>query len=72
MTATKALTLRLPERLAEDLATVAMVDGEPMADTIRTAITAYIDRRTGAPDWPERTRAMVDRLNRLAEGGQHA
>lgn len=65
--AVKALTLRLPQWLTDDVATVAMVDGQPMAETIRLAVTAYIARRVEAPDWALKVALVTDRMNQLTE-----
>lgn len=68
----KAMTLRLPQELADDLATVAQVDGQPMAEAVRTAITTYLWRRMAEPDWETKRDALLDRMNRLTERTDHA
>lgn len=64
---TKAMTLRLPQELAEDLATVAMVDGQSMNDTVSEAIGTYLWRRMAERDWEAKRDAALDRINRLAK-----
>lgn len=68
----KVMTLRLPRSLADDLATVAQVDGQPMAEAIRTAIGTYLWRRMAEPDWETERDALLDRMNRLTERTTHA
>lgn len=63
---TKAMTVRLPVWLAEDLETVASVDGIPIAEVVREAVTAHIHRRTSEPDWAAKSGRLLDRLQRLA------
>ncbi len=65
MSTEKALTLRLPLALADDLEVVAAVDHCTQADVIRQAIAAHIETRRADPEFRARTDVMVARLSSL-------
>lgn len=60
-----AMTIRLDDQLAEDLATVARCDGEPVAEAVRKAITRWVERRRADPNFQTALAAEVERLDRL-------
>ena len=43
MNESKAMTLRLPDELAEQLALVAEIENRPISEVIRTAISEHIE-----------------------------
>ena len=45
----RAMTLRLDEDQADDVETVAKVDGLPVADVIRAAVAAHVAARRADP-----------------------
>lgn len=67
----KAMTLRLPQEQAQELEAVAQVDGVPVAEAVRTAITEHIEARRRDKAFQQRLRASLDRnqhiLEKLAE-----
>lgn len=73
MTATKNMTLRMDERLAEKVRHVAEVEGTTMSAVGRDALTEHIERRLGDPEFwfqemlqdhrHERHRTTILRLN---------
>ena len=63
--AARAMTLRLEEDLAGDLATVAAVDGQPLSDTIRQAITDHVKARKADPVFRARLREHIGKARRL-------
>jgi metal-responsive CopG/Arc/MetJ family transcriptional regulator len=64
---TRATTIRLPEPLADELDLVARVDGVPVSEAIRLAISAYITRRRADPQFRERLRARIEADRRILE-----
>lgn len=63
---TTAMTLRLPDDLAEELSIVAECDGEPVAEAVRAAITAWISRRRKDPSFQAALARHIERAQRLA------
>ena len=68
--ATKMLTLRLPEDQAQDLETLARVDGVSVSEEIREAIAARVEARRADGEFQERLQRLMaqerDVLARLA------
>lgn len=62
---TRALTVRLPVELAEDIETIARVSGRPMAEEIRIALANHVAARRADAAFAERLRQAVER-NRSA------
>lgn len=65
----KALTVRLNSELAEELETIAEIEGFPVSEEIRKAIAAHIEAKKRDKDFQarlkksmERNRAVLDRL----------
>lgn len=50
----KTPRLRMPPVMAAELAAIAKVEDDPMAETIRKALEEYIVRRRSDPDFKER------------------
>jgi len=59
------MSIRLDDDLADDLETVAAVDGKPMADVIRQAVADHVAARRGDPGFRARLRARLTRQQRL-------
>jgi len=62
---TKAMTLRLPAELADDLEVVAYVNEQPISTVVREAIAAHIEARTADPAFRARLGATIDRAKAL-------
>ena len=62
----KAMTLRLPTELAEDLKAIATVDQQTVSEVVRAAIATYVDTRKSTPDFQAAVRARITSLGRLA------
>ena len=62
-----AMTLRLPQDLAEDLKIVADCDGETVSDAIRAAVADWVERRRRDPNMQDTMKARVARMERLLE-----
>jgi hypothetical protein len=60
-----AMTVRLPADLAEDLAVVADCDGEPVAEAIRAAVTAWIAQRRTDPNFQAALARRIESARRL-------
>jgi predicted DNA-binding protein len=69
--ATKAISLRLPEQIAADLAAVARADDVPVSEAIREAIENHITSRRADTDFQKRLKRRLEEdrkvLERLAE-----
>jgi hypothetical protein len=70
-TTTRALTVRLPVEQAEDIETIAQVEGVSVAEEIRAALADRIAARRADADFAARLRKTMERnrraLERLAE-----
>jgi hypothetical protein len=68
---TRALTVRLPVEQAEDIETIAQVEGVSVAEEIRAALADRIAARRADSDFAARLRKTMERnrraLERLAE-----
>ena len=71
MPKTKVTTIRQPADQADELEFVARVDGVPVSEAIREAITAHIQARRDDPAFQHRLRERMESdrniLKRLAE-----
>lgn len=69
--ATKAMSLRLPEEVAADLAAVARADDMPISEAVREAIDNHIAARRADKNFQERLKRRLEEdrevLERLAE-----
>ena len=61
----KAMTIRLSAEQAEDLATVAAVDGQPVSQVIRSAIAGHIEERKRDTAFQDGLRQRIDRVQRM-------
>ena len=66
----KALTIRLSAEQAEQLDTVAAVDGQPVSEVIREAITEHIEQRKRDAAFQDSLRRRLDRAQRLLSTGR--
>lgn len=69
---TKSMTLRLDEKVAEKVRTIAEVEESTVSDVIRDALAEHIERRRGDPEFQTMLRRNLRRheelLNMLADG----
>ena len=61
----KAMTIRLTADLAEELDTVAAVDGQPISQVIRTAIAGHIEQRKRDSAFQDGLRQRIERAQRM-------
>ena len=61
----KAMTIRLSAEQAEDLATVAAVDGQPISQVIRAAIGDHIEERKRDTSFQQGLRQQIERSSRM-------
>jgi predicted DNA-binding protein len=69
--ASKAMSLRIPENMAAELAAVARTDGVPISEAIREAIEHHIATRRSSKDFQQRLKKRLEEdrkeLERLAQ-----
>ena len=65
--ADKTMTLRLPEPQAEALEMVAEIEGVPVVEVVRLAVSEYIDHRRRDPGFQERLEDSMERANRARD-----
>jgi len=61
----KAMTIRLSAEQAEELQTVASVEGKPVAEVIRAAITAHIDNQKKDPTFQSGLKERLNKTRRM-------
>lgn len=61
----KNMTLRLEDVQAAEIEMVAAVDGHPVVEAIRMAISEYIERRRTAEDFQRRLHTNIERMRRM-------
>jgi len=61
----KAMTIRLAPEQAEQLETVAAVEGRPVSEVVRSAIAGHIDRRREDRDFQDGLRARIERAQKM-------
>lgn len=61
----KAMTVRLPRELADELELVAAVDDVPVAEAIRAAVAAHIEIRRQCPHFQLILRDRIERMRAL-------
>ena len=61
----KAMTIRLSADQAEDLNTVAAVDGVPISQVIRMAIADHIEERKRDAAFQDGLRQRIERAQRM-------
>ena len=71
MADTKNMTLRMDERLAEKVQTIADVEGMTVSDVIRDALAEHVERRRRDPEFQAMLQRNLQRhqqlLNMLAD-----
>ena len=65
----KAMTIRLTADLAEELSTVAAVDGQPISRVICAAIAGHIEERKRDSVFQDGLRQRIDRAQRMLHNG---
>jgi hypothetical protein len=63
----KAMTIRFDQDQAEALEAVARVEGVPISETIRRAITEHIEERRKDEEFQKRLRASLERNREILE-----
>lgn len=63
----KAMSLRLPEELATNLAAVARTDGVTISDAIRDAVDKHIEARRADPAFQQRLKKELERDQAILE-----
>ena len=61
----KAMTIRLSADQAEELNTVAAVDGQPISEVIRVAIADHIEQRKHDAEFQDSLRQRIQRVQRM-------
>lgn len=61
------MTIRLPADQADELETVAAVDGQPASEVIRAAISAYIAQRKHDESFQQGLRTRIERAQRMLD-----
>ena len=61
----KAMTVRLPPELADELELVTAVDDVPVAEAIRAAVAAHIETRRRCPHFQLILRDRIERMRAL-------
>ena len=61
----KAMTIRLAADQAEELDTVAAVDGQPISEVIRAAIAGHIEQRKRDAEFQDSLRQRIQRAQRM-------
>ena len=71
MADTKNMTLRMDERLAEKVQTIAEIEGTTVSDVIRDALAEHVERRRRDPEFQALLQRNLQRhqqlLNMLAD-----
>jgi len=66
-TAMKVMSLRLPERLADEIAAIARTDGVKISEAVREAIDGHIAARRSHPDFQKRLRRRLEEERAILE-----
>lgn len=67
MTASKAMSLRLPEHQAAELAAVARTNDVKISEAVREAIDTHIATRRSDPDFQMRLRRRLEKEHAILE-----
>ena len=67
MADTKNMTLRMDERLAEKVQTIADVEGTTVSNVIRDALAEHVERRRRDPDFQAMLRRNLQRHQQLLD-----
>ena len=65
----KAMSIRLTADQAEDLNTVADIDGQPISQVIRTAIAGHIEERKRDAAFQDGLRQRIERAQGMLSDG---
>ena len=71
MDSRKAMTIRLSAEQAEELNTVATVDGQPVSEVIRMAIAGHIEQRKRDAGFQDGLRQRIERAQRMLAKDWH-
>lgn len=63
----KAMTVRMDAEQAAELEAVAQVDGVPISEAIRQAVTEHIETRRKDKDFQARLRASIERNRKILD-----
>lgn len=63
----KAMSLRLPEKMAAELAAIARTDDVPVSEAIREAIENHIVARRGSKAFQERLKKRLEEDRKILE-----
>lgn len=61
------MTLRLPGDLHERLAAVAEVEGDPISEVVRRAVSQHVDQRRRDPEFQAKLQATLRQRQRLLD-----
>ena len=61
----KAMTIRLSADQSEELNTIAAVDGQPISQVIRSAITEHIEERKRDAAFQDMLRQRIERARQM-------
>ena len=67
MADTKNMTLRMDERLAEKVQTIADVEGTTVSDVIRDALAEHVERRRRDPEFQAMLQRNLQRHQQLLD-----
>lgn len=67
MADTKNMTLRMDERLAEKVQTIAEVEGTTVSDVIRDALAEHVERRRRDPEFQALLQRNLQRHQQLLD-----
>ena len=67
MADTKNMTLRMDERLAEKVQTIADVEGTTVSNVIRDALAEHVERRRRDPDFQAMLQRNLQRHQQLLD-----
>jgi len=69
---TKAISIRVPEKMLDELAAIARTEDVPISETIRAAVAEYIASRPADPEFQKRLKRKLeedrDVMERLLSG----
>ena len=66
----KTMTIRLSAEQAQELDTIAAVDGQPIAQVIRLAIAGHIEERKRDDAFQDGLRQRIERAQRMLTVGK--
>ena len=66
----KTMTIRISAKQAEELDTIAAVDGQPVSQIIRSAIAGHIEQRKRDGEFQDSLRERIERVQRMLPNNQ--